>query len=48
MEFTILIPERKNDVLIIFHAPMTSEMTIRYLYRSQTLERNPYFACLPF
>lgn len=30
-EFTISIPEGKNYVLTVFHAPMTREMTIRYL-----------------
>lgn len=30
-EFTISIPEGKNYVLTVFHAPMTMEMTARYL-----------------
>jgi hypothetical protein len=30
-EFTISIPEGKNYVLTVFHAPMTREMTARYL-----------------
>ncbi len=30
-EFTISIPEGKNYVLIVFHVPMTRELTVRYL-----------------
>ena len=40
-EFTISIPEGKNYVLTVFHAPMTREMTARYLkivkYLGETL-----------